>query len=760
MEITRRTFLKSATICGAYCALSGAVPGTLASLYAETPELVAQHINSMCEMCSTRCPITAEIINGKNVYLGGNPLAKSFGGSVCARGGAGHSLLYDPDRLVKPIRRVGERGEGKWEEISWEEAYSYIAEKLLAIKLQHGPESVAFSTKSGSGQSHLFHLAQAYGSPNTFTHATTCPGAYQVAGRAMFAGSLSRDIGNSRYIINFGHNVYEGINMPETIGMMENQRAKGAKLVVFEPRFSILADKADEWHPIRPGSDICVALAMCQVLIEEDLYDKEFVDRYVHGFEEFSEAVANYTPEWAEELSDVKAADIVRIAREIASHAPHALIDYGHRTTFTTEEFDLRRTLYALNVLLGNIERKGGLYFSSNPAKYNTFAGEEVAPVPAGPFDKVPKVEAQRIDQADTQYYLLWSSGGVYQSILDAALSADPYQLKAWVITRSNPMQTMTDRARVEEALKALDLVVACDVYISETAAFADIILPESTYLERAEDIFDRSGKFPRFSIRQPVVKTIGDTKPGWQIWRELGLAMGLGEYYKSWNDIDDFQLAQFKGDAATLNKLKQDGWIEFGKAPLITREKSEVSNFVKAFPNARTPDYDGTYSSSLKFNTPTGKIELSSPKVEEMAPGRGIIRYRPVTLKKDDELYFIQGKTAIHTNGATHNVPMLSNMMSDNGLWIHPVVAKKMGIVTGDKIRIYNDLGSEEGSALVTPGIRPDTVFAYMGFGSKNKELKRAYDRGIHCGNLLPHITAPVCGMNLHTSGVKIEKI
>ena len=221
MEITRRTFLKSATIGGAYCALSGAVPGTLASLYAETPELVAQHINSMCEMCSTRCPITAEIINGKNVYLGGNPLAKSFGGSVCARGGAGHSLLYDPDRLVKPIRRVGERGEGKWEEISWEEAYSYIAEKLLAIKLQHGPESVAFSTKSGSGQSHLFHLAQAYGSPNTFTHATTCPGAYQVAGRAMFAGSLSRDIGNSRYIINFGHSMYGNENPAEAVSLLE-----------------------------------------------------------------------------------------------------------------------------------------------------------------------------------------------------------------------------------------------------------------------------------------------------------------------------------------------------------------------------------------------------------------------------------------------------------------------------------------------------------------------------------------------------------
>ncbi len=183
------------------------------------------------------------------------------------------------------------------------------------------------------------------------------------------------------------------------------------------------------------------------------------------------------------------------------------------------------------------------------------------------------------------------------------------------------------------------------------------------------------------------------------------------------------------------------------------------VTTFTKKFPNSRTPDMDGTYASAMKFGTPSGKIELSSPFVEKIAPGRGVIRYREVELKNDEELYFIQGKTAVHTNGATHNIPMLHNLMPDNSLWIHPETAKNLGIKTGDNVRIYNDIGSEEGKALVTPGIRPDTVFAYMGFGSKNKELKRAYNRGIHCGNLLPDRTAPVCGMNLHTTGVKVQK-
>ena len=191
-----------------------------------------------------------------------------------------------------------------------------------------------------------------------------------------------------------------------------------------------------------------------------------------------------------------------------------------------------------------------------------------------------------------------------------------------------------------------------------------------------------------------------------------------------------------------------------------MLREKSTVQSFVTKFPNARTPDDNGTYASVMKFNTPSGKIELSSSRVEEMAPGRGVIKYRDVKLKDDDEFFFIQGKVAIHTNGATHNIPMLYNLMPDVSLWVHPESADKLGIKTGDRIRIFNKLGSEEGAALVTPGIRKDTVFAYMGFGSKNRELKRAHDRGIHCGQLLPDVTAPVCGMNLHTTGVKIEKV
>ncbi|MCG9712905.1 thiosulfate reductase PhsA [Shewanella insulae] len=759
IELDRRTFIKGAGAGGASCALATLLPGSLAALEQKPLQGVGKEVASICEMCSTRCPISARVVDGKNVFIQGNSAAKSFGGKVCARGGAGHSLLYDPQRIVKPLRRVGERGEGKWEEISWQEAYKTIAQKLNDIKRQHGPEAVAFSSKSGSLSGHLFHLGKAFGSPNTFTHASTCPGGYVIAAKAMFGTKVKRDLSNSKYIINFGHNLYEGINMSETRGLMKAQMSKGAKLVVFEPRFSVVADKADEWFAIRPGTDVTVALALCHVLIYDNLYDQAFIERHVEGFDAFAKEVKAYTPEWAEGISDVPAKDIRRIAHEFAAKAPHAVVDFGHRATFTPEEFEMRRALFAANVLIGNIERKGGLYLGKKAKTYNKFAGDKVAPGLGKPgVEGMPKPQAKRIDQVDEQYAMMWSSGGIYQTILDATLEAKPYQLRAWVMSRTNPMQTMTDRALVVESLKKLEFVVSCDVYISETAAYADIILPESTYLERDEEIADKSGKNPAYYVRQRVVETIGDTKPSWQIFKELGHEMGLEQYFP-WENMESLQLLQVDRDMARFNEIKQKGYVSYGK-PLMLREPAMVAAFVKQYPNAKPTDDDGTYASAMSFKTPSGKIELSSDKVEKMAAGRGVIKYREVKLKQDNELYFIQGKVAVHTNGATHNVPMLANLMSDNGVWIHPVTAGRLGINSGDKILLTSSVGSEEGTALVTPGIRQDTVFAYMGFGSKNKELARATGKGVHCGNLLPNQTAAVCGMNIHTTGVTLAKI
>ncbi|MDA8500077.1 thiosulfate reductase PhsA [Citrobacter sp. Igbk 17] len=756
MGISRRNFLRGVGIGCSACAIGSFPPGALARNSPASIKGKTSLTPSLCEMCSFRCPIQAQVINNKTVFIQGNPNAPQQGTRVCARGGSGVSLVNDPHRIVKPMKRTGPRGSGEWQVISWQQAYQEIAEKMTAIKNQYGPQGVVFSSKSGSLSSHLFHLATAFGSPNTFTHASTCPAGKAIAAKVMMGGDLAMDIANTRYMVSFGHNLYEGIEVADTHELMTAQE-KGAKMVSFDPRLSVFSSKADEWHAIKPGGDLPVLMAMCHVMITEKLYDAGFVERYTTGFDQLAEAVQEATPEWAQKLADVPADVITRVTREMAACAPHAIVSPGHRATFSQEEIDMRRMIFTLNVLLGNIEREGGMYQKKAAATYNKLAGEKVAPVLAKPDAKLPKPTAQRIDLVAPQFKYIAAGGGVVQSIIDAVSNQTPYPVKGWIMSRHNPFQTVTCRPDLVKTVEQLDLVVSCDVYLSESAAYADYLLPECTYLERDEEVSDMSGLNPAYALRQQVVEPIGDARPSWQIWKELGEQLGLGQYYP-WQDMQVRQLYQLNGDHALSAELRQKGYREWG-VPLLLREPESVRQFTAQYPGAVAVDNDGTYGEQLRFKSPSGKIELYSEELETLLPGYGIPRARNFALKADNELYFIQGKVAVHTNGATQYVPLLSELMWDNAVWIHPKTAGEKGIKSGDDIWLENATGKEKGKALVTAGIRPDTLFVYMGFGAKAGAKTAATTHGIHCGNLLPHVTSPVSGTVVHTAGVTLRR-
>lgn len=504
--------------------------------------------------------------------------------------------------------------------------------------------------------------------------------------------------------------------------------------------------------------DLAVLLAMCHVMIDEQLYDASFVERYTSGFEQLAQAVKETTPEWAAAQADVPADVIVRVTRELAACAPHAIVSPGHRATFSQEEIDMRRMYFTLNVLLGNIEREGGLYQKKNASVYNKLAGEKVAPTLAKlNIKNMPKPTAQRIDLIAPQFKYIAAGGGVVQSIIDAVLTEKPYPIKAWIMSRHNPFQTVTCRSDLVKTVEQLDLVVSCDVYLSESAAYADYLLPECTYLERDEEVSDMSGLHPAYALRQQVVEPIGEARPSWQIWKELGEQLGLGLYYP-WQDMQTRQLYQLNGDHALAKELRQKGYLEWG-VPLLLREPESVRQFTARYPGAIATDSDNTYGEQLRFKSPSGKIELYSATLEELLPGYGVPRVRDFALKKENELYFIQGKVAVHTNGATQYVPLLSELMWDNAVWVHPQTAQEKGIKTGDEIWLENATGKEKGKALVTPGIRPDTLFVYMGFGAKAGAKTAATTHGIHCGNLLPHVTSPVSGTVVHTAGVTLSR-
>lgn len=758
--LNRRSFLKLSSAAAAVVGLS-TIPGTLGALEESQKQLKgnAKYTPSICEMCTSSCTIEAKVEDGKGVFIKGNPADKSRGGKVCARGSAGFNQLYDPQRLVKPIMRVGERGEGKWKVVSWDEAYTFIATKLDEIKQKHGAHTVAFTARSGWTKTWFHHLAQAYGSHNLFGHEATCPLAYGMAGKDIFGVGANRDFAKAKYIINMGHNVFEGIVISYARQYMD-ALANGAKLVTLEPRLSVMAAKSTEWHPIKPGHDLPFVLAFMHTLIHENLYDKKFVEKYCEGFEELKASIADYTPEKMATECDIPAETIKRLAREFAKAAPKAIFDFGHRVTFTPQELELRRAMMMINVLVGAVEKDGGYYLSKGADYYNQFIGDEdpkafklkKPKTPAYPKVEVPRID--RIGEKDSEFFLAGKGEGIVTLIPQATLTELPgvgYKLHGWFIARNNPVMTQSNMENVIKAIKAMDLVVVVDIQVSDTAWFADIVLPDTTYLERDEEFTASGSKNPSYGVgRQKVVEPIGESRAPWRIAKELGEKMGLGAYFP-YKDIEDYRLQQVGDNVDLLAKLKATGSSSFG-VPLMLQEKKSVAEFVKKFPSAASKvNAEGT----IDFPQ---KIQLFSKKLEEVSQ-KGGLSYSPYKYKESDELYLINGKSAVRSNSHNGNNAWLNNLLDDAAVWIHPKTAERLGIRNGDKIDVYNTYSTQKGKALVTKGVREDTLFAYFGFGHISKELKRAYGKGVNSNALYSPLVSPNSGMNLHVVGVKVKK-
>lgn len=754
----RRDFIKGIGLSS----LAFGCPATLGAIADESIKGSHSFVPSICEMCSTRCAIQVRVDDNGKVFVTGNPYSKSTGAAVCARGGAGVNQLKDKNRLINPIMRVGEKGENKWKEISWEEAYEYIATKLTEIKEKHGAQSVAFAAKGGFESAFLNQFGYAYGSPNIFDHGSTCPSGYAVALKSVFGvGNLARDFANAKFMLNFGHNVFEGIVISYARGVASALQ-NGCKVVSLDPRFSVLSSKASEWIPIKPGGDTAFMLGFVHTLIFENLYDKKFVEKYTIGFDKLKESVREYTPEKMSAHCDVPAKTIIALARECAKAAPAAIIDFGHRSTYTPEEIELRRAIAIANALIGNIEAKGGLFFPKNASLYNKLAGEKVAPeIKGSALPKIDSPKIPRIDGVDIkggEFSKIAKTRGIYGKIIESALDGNPYKLHGIIMSRSNPVMTINDSARVAEALKAMDLVVCVDVYLSDTAQFADIVLPESTYLERDEQFLGKNGKNPGYQVRQKVVETIGNTKPLYQILKELADKMGLGSAFP-YKDMKDYRFKQAYNEPEAMVDILDKGIVSYG-IPLLARDKDSVAKFVAKYPKAKEfIDKDFEISKVLECKTDSGKIELFD-EVLESACGRGGLHFNDPKMKQNDEFYFIQGKVAVHTNGHTANVPWLNELMSNNAVWINEKIAKEMGLKKNDRIKLTSKVGKQIANVFPTKGIREDTIFGYFGFGHNSPSQKCSFGKGVNASALLEHSISPVCGTDVHTIGVKIERV
>ncbi|MBE3022372.1 thiosulfate reductase PhsA [Campylobacter sp. 7477a] len=760
MNKSRRDFLK--TSAGAGVLATCFTPGSLGAVGAKALKGSESFTPSFCEMCSSRCPIEGRVVDGKNVFIQGNHKASGTGTSVCARGGSGHSQLYDPQRIVKPLIRVGERGEGKWREASWDEALDLVATKMQEIKDKYGPQSFVFTCKSCQTHKLMVNFASSYGSPNCFSHFSNCPITYQMVCTHMYGDAkLKRDFSNAKYIVNFGHNLFEGIVISDAKKLAKFADQKDTKLVVLEPRFSVVASKADEWLPVKPGTDLAFVMALINTWIKNDTYNKEFIEKFTIGFDKVVEAAKDTTPQWQESITGIPAATVERIAAEIWAAAPRVIIDFGHKTTTTRAEYMRTRAIMTANAMMGNWEVKGGLFGGKNAKTYNKLTGLNEIPEITNPDKdfKVPK--GTRVDFAgeDGKHKFVSRQHGVLMDIPDAILTDKPYPVKGWFNIRFNHLINVAGTQKTIDAMKKLDFIVVSDVYLNDMATYADVVLPESTYLERDEGIEDKSGQKPAYMIRNKIVEPIGDTKSGAEIFRELARKMKIDELYK-WNDIREWRMQQVKGNVDLLAALEKDGYVTWKVPGILYREKGSVAKFVEKYPSAaQFVDENGLMDGMAKLKTKSGKIELFSEEVEAQFPGYGCLNTLDMDVFGGHELCLMSGKTPIHTNGHTQNVPFLNDMMSEAPIWIHPKTAARKGLKDGDKVILQNKFGKDKGKVILTEGIREDTLFVYHGFGHTTPGMTRTDGDGTNQSRLLNPEEGPVAATMITNVGVDIIK-
>ena len=677
-----------------------------------------KEIYSLCFMCSVRCPIRVLVKDDQVKWIEGNPYVAGMEGSLCPRGAAGIALLNDHQRLQYPMIRTGPRGSGQWRKASWDEALDYVAEKLKAIVQNHGPESVLLGERTQLATHVSKTFLKAIGSPNYFSHDALCKGSVNTAFRSLFGytdGQAGINYGNTKHIVLYGRNIFEAISVKEVNGLM-SALEKGAKMTYIDPRVTVTATKAQRYWMIRPGTDLALNYALMHVIINERLYDTAYVERWVLGLNELRDFVSDYTPEWAEAETGIPAAEIVALAREVSQVKPAVVFHYGYRGASHIYEIYLRRSILMLNALMGSVEAKGGLFFKKGPGEEGGKAARKLVE------QDFPKIDAIRCDKVGTPDFPLPDANhGTAQRLPEAILSEDPYPIKALMTFRFDPLGSIADTTRTIEALKKLDLVVAIDINYSDIAWYADVILPESTFLERTDCIQQMNGLKPQMFLRRQAVPPRYDTREGAMILKQIGERIGIGKYFP-YNSMDELVAWQLEGTGFSPADFDDKGFVAYGSRQIFW-------------------DRD-----NIPFKTKSGKIEFTSSLLED-AGFPSFPPYEPAPAAEPGRFRLVVGRTALHTHISTQNVAALNELCSENRLWINAKVAGELGIGDGDMVEVASDCGNGRLKAFVTDLIHPESVFMLHGFGHQAQRARRSYNKGVSDALLQANIYDKVGG-------------
>jgi thiosulfate reductase/polysulfide reductase chain A len=741
--MNRRHFLKMSAATAAALAASGSGVTGKGGLFhpapagaapvTETGSIGAKEVPSVCEMCFWRCPIVGKVRGNRLIKIEGNPKSPVNGTRVCARGNSGVQLVYDPDRVKTPLKRVGARGEGKWAKISWDEALDEIAHNMQQVKKKYGPHALAYFDHGASAE-FMRGIFKAMGTENY----TSEPAFYQCVGPAALAylqtvGYVTtgtrqyNDMGHARAILLMASHIGENVHVSHVREFIEGL-SKGARLVVVDPRFSAPANKADIYLPIRPGTDTALMLAWINYVIQNNLYDKNFVANNCEGFEALKKEVAQYSMEWAAEICDLKIEDMTAAIKELAKAAPNVNIHPGRHATWYGKGDTGRHQSYAiLTALFGAVGVPGGIYFPT-PVK----TGKAECPEP----EEVETAEAETSLKDDSDYPYSGIFGTTTRDLLNAMITGKPYPVKLLGVNGVNIIQTLPNPYDTMKAIKNLDFIFCEEMMAGETAIWSDIILPDAVYLERYDGLYAYDGLTPYLTVRQPVVKPLFDVRSPYAIAKGLAEKLGIKGY--TCKDEQEFLNEELKGAGLSLTALnKQGGLVTYPANPYRDTGK-------------------------LKVGTESGKIQLF---VEDFADNDldAIPKFEPTPAPPRGFTRLVYGRAPMHTFTRTMNNLWLNNEMPENKLWLNDKVAAKMGIRNDEEIVLENQDGKRSNpiKVLVTPGIRPDTVFMYHGFGSRSKHLSRAHGKGAADGFMMTKVVQdPFIGADSkRTNFVRIVK-
>jgi anaerobic selenocysteine-containing dehydrogenase len=636
--------------------------------------------------------------DGKVVRVEGDPSSPLTKGTLCCKGLASKEMLYHPDRLLYPLRRRGERGEGKWERISWGEALDTIAKRFREIEEKYGEDSIVLATGTSRGWVHYFvRFANAYGKQ------WMAPGIAQclyprITGQILVLGSTATESPHyeqTQCMLIWGSNPTT-TNPVQAVGMMEAW-SRGAKMIVVNPVFTEAASKADIWLQIRPGTDAALALGMLYVIINEGLYDKKFVDEWCFGFEELKERIEQYSLERVEKIVRVSGSRIREAARMYATIKP-ASITQRVSIEQNADTISTCRSVAMLAALTGNIDVPGGNLISMAKKvqdrsidTWSKYLTKEQHEKRLGSKDYPLLAGEACLLQPSAHNYMVWQ----------AILTGKPYPVRAIYCQGNNMLVAYGNSRIVRDALMSLDFFVVADLFMTETAKIADIVLPAATWMERnAVTVNNDTVSINLFHLQQKVVE-IAECWTDFKILNELAKRLG-------------FEEKMFPTDEAYCDYVLEPSGMTFEEFKKVGR---------------LSVPYSFRKYEAKGFNTPSGKIQLYDKRLENLGFDP-LPSYREPTespegtpeLAKEYPLIITTGgRVPVFRHSELRNIPILREIVPDLHASIHPETAKTLGINNGDQVIVESPRGSMEAKAYLTEGIAPEVVQIPSHWSGKN---------------------------------------